>query len=307
MLVELGAHRRDLIVLSADLAADCRLRDFEKKYPGRFIENGIAEQDMVSMAGGLALQGFLPVVNSFAAFLASRANEQIYSNSTEHKKIVYVCHYAGLVPAGPGHSHQSVRDISLFAALPSMVVVQPCNPAETRMLLKYCIEETEASCMLRLIIGCSPAKISLPVNYHLSEGRGVSLMNGSDVVIFAYGPVMLNEALHAAEMLHEKKISTKVVNMPWLNRLDLEWLAETINGCKAAYVIEDHSPVGGLGDHLLSAMSLIRRSAELKFRKLGVTGIPACGTASEALSYHRLDAMSIAQRVREDLHVGTPD
>ena len=82
-LIEFGGPREDLLVLGADLSADCRLREFETKYPDRFIENGIAEQDMVSMAGGLALQGLLPVVNTFAAFLSSRANEQIYTNACE--------------------------------------------------------------------------------------------------------------------------------------------------------------------------------------------------------------------------------
>ena len=118
-LVELGKKREDIIVLDADLSADCGLRPFENQFPDRFIENGIAEQDMVSMAGGLALQGFLPIVNSFGVFLASRANEQIYANATEGTKIIYACHYSGLIPAGPGKSHQSLRDISLFGALPN--------------------------------------------------------------------------------------------------------------------------------------------------------------------------------------------
>ena len=110
-LVELGAEREDLVVLDGDLAADCRIRGFEQAYPERFIENGIAEQDMVSMAGGLARAGLLPVVNSFSNFLAARANEQIYNNASERTKIIYACHYSGLIPAGPGKSHQSIRDI----------------------------------------------------------------------------------------------------------------------------------------------------------------------------------------------------
>ena len=110
------------MVLDGDLAADCRVRTFEERIPDRFIENGIAEQDMVSMAGGLARTGLLPVVNSFASFLASRANEQIYNNATERSKVIYVCHFGGLIPAGPGKSHQSVRDISLFGALPDCTI-----------------------------------------------------------------------------------------------------------------------------------------------------------------------------------------
>ncbi len=114
VLVELAAQRKDIVVLDADLASDCKVRDFENAYPDRFIENGIAEQDMVSMAAGLARQGLLPVVNSFASFLASRANEQIYNAAGEKSKIIYALHYAGLIPAGPGKSHQSLRDISSF-------------------------------------------------------------------------------------------------------------------------------------------------------------------------------------------------
>ena len=106
-LVRLGAERDDLVVLDADLASDCRVRAFELAFPDRFVECGIAEQDMVSTAAGLARHGLLPVVNSFASFLASRANEQIYNQASERTKVVYALHYAGLIPAGPGKSHQS--------------------------------------------------------------------------------------------------------------------------------------------------------------------------------------------------------
>ena len=94
-------------MLDADLASDCRVRGFELAYPDRFLECGIAEQDMVSAAAGIARHGLLPVVNSFASFLASRANEQIYNQASEGTKVVYALHYAGLIPAGPGKSHQS--------------------------------------------------------------------------------------------------------------------------------------------------------------------------------------------------------
>ena len=117
-LEELAKTNARLVVLDADLASDCRVRGFEQAYPERFLEVGIAEQDMVSVAGGLARHGLAPVVNSFASFLASRANEQIYNNASEGSKVVYGMHYAGLIPAGPGMSHQSLRDVSLLAALP---------------------------------------------------------------------------------------------------------------------------------------------------------------------------------------------
>src|SRR5439155_15047373 len=131
-------------------------------YPERFVEVGIAEQDLVSMAGGLARQGLLPVVSSFASFLCSRANEQIYNNASERTRIVYGCHYAGLIPAGPGKSHQSLRDVSLLAALPNMLVVQPANAEETRAAVLFAIEEAAENVAIRLAIGPSPRRIGLP-------------------------------------------------------------------------------------------------------------------------------------------------
>ena len=105
---------------------------------------------MVSMAAGLARQGLLPVVNSFASFLASRANEQIYNQASERTKVVYALHYAGLIPAGPGKSHQSVRDISLLGALPNVTIVQPTNAEETRALLRWAVEDADESVAVRL-------------------------------------------------------------------------------------------------------------------------------------------------------------
>ncbi|NJD69614.1 MAG: 1-deoxy-D-xylulose-5-phosphate synthase [Candidatus Methylomirabilota bacterium] len=296
-LLDIAAEREDLVVLDADLAADCRIRTFERRYPERFIENGIAEQDMVSMAGGLALQGLLPVVNTFGAFLAARANEQIYNNACEQTKIIYVCHYAGLIPAGPGQSHQSVRDISLCGALPDLTILQPCNALETRMAVRYCVEEAEESCVLRLIIGPSPRAIELPADYALERGCGVTLVGGSDAVLFTYGPVMLHEALSAAEILRKSKCDVKVVNMPWINRVDPDWLLTTIGTSHAIYVLEDHAPVGGLGDTLLNTLAASGLMSGRHFQKFAVEGYPAWGTPSEVLRHHGLDGESLAARI----------
>jgi transketolase len=296
-LVELGAKRNDIVVLDADLSADCGLRPFERAFPGRFIENGIAEQDMVSMAGGLALQGLLPIVNSFGVFLASRANEQIYNNATENTKIIYACHYAGLIPAGPGKSHQSLRDISLFGALPNCVILEPCNGVETKRALQWCVDEAEDSCMMRLVISPSPRTISLPENYRFAFGKGTVLQQGNDAVLFSYGPVMLHEALTAAEMLAAQEFSLKVVNLPWLNRIEHSWLVNTIGDCETIFSLDNHSDYGGLGDLLLNAFMSTDGLGDKKLIKFAVEEHPACGTPPEALSYHRLDGKSLADRI----------
>jgi len=296
-LVELGAQRKDLVVLDADLSSDCRLRGFEAAYPERFIEDGIAEQDMVSMAGGLALQGLLPVVNTFASFLASRPNEQIYTNGSELTRIIYACHYAGLIPAGPGQSHQSLRDISLFGALPNFEIMQPCNALESRQVLEYCVNQSKNNCVIRLIIGPSPREIQLPEGYQLTFGRGAVLTEGKDAVIFGYGPVMLNEALVASELLAEKGFGLNVIDMPWLNRVDLEWLKESVAGYQSIFVVEDHAPVGGLGDCLLNGLNDLQMLNRRRLVKLAVEGYPACGTPWEVLQAHGLDGVSLARRI----------
>ena len=297
-LADLGDQRDDLVVLDADLTADCRLQHFKARHPERFIQHGIAEQDMASVAGGLALQGFLPVVNTFASFLCARANEQIYNNATERTKIVYVCHYAGLIPAGPGHSHQSVRDISTLASLPDIVIVQPCNAEESKALLDYCVNTTSSCSSIRLAIGPSPRRIELPAGYAVTEGKGCVLHEGDDAVLFAYGPVMLHEALSAAEQLASGGFGLRVVNTPFLNRFDAAWLSQVVGDTRRLFALDDHSPIGGMGDHLLNALWSGRLLEGRTFEKLGVEGVPACGTPSQALGAHGLDAASLATRVK---------
>jgi transketolase len=287
VLLELAGEHPELVVLDADLASDCRIRPFELAHSERFHESGIAEQDMVSAAAGMARQGLLPVVNSFAAFLAARANEQIYNQASERTKVVYALHYAGLIPAGPGKSHQSIRDISLLAALPNMVVVQPANSDETQILLRWAVEDATENVALRLAIGPSPRRIELQ-RETLAVGRGAVLHEGAEALLFAYGPVMLHEALKAAELLDGR---LQVVNMPWLNRVDRQWLAEVTEPFPELFVLEDHAPVGGLGDSLRRALE--GRTVTV----FGVDDWPACGTPLEALRFHRLDGASLAARI----------
>ena len=294
-LLELAAREPRLVVLDADLASDCRVRAFELAEPGRFVENGIAEQDMVSMAAGMARHGLVPVVNSFASFLASRANEQIYNQASERTKVVYAMHYAGLIPAGPGKSHQSLRDASLVAAIPGVAVVHPCNAEETRAVVEWAVLEAEESVAIRLAIGPSPRKIELPVEYGVEPGVGVTLRDGTDAMLVSYGPVMLHEALTAATLLAERAIAAAVVAMPWLNRIDEDWLGDTFNGVRELLVVEDHAPVGALGDALRRAVATLPEPPTVSVA--GVEGWPACGTPVEALRYHGLDGASLADRV----------
>jgi transketolase len=306
-LVRIASDRQDLVVLDGDLASDCRVRMFEAAYPERFIENGIAEQDMVSMAGGLARSGLLPVVNSFASFLAARGNEQIYNNASEKTKVIYAFHYAGLIPAGPGKSHQSIRDISLLAALPNCTIIQPCNAIETRMAVEYAVHEAQDNIVLRLIIGPSPRAIQLPEGYRLTPGRGVILADGSDAVLFAYGPVMLHEALRASELLRDRGFGLRVVNMPWLNRVDVNWVDKLSRPFDHRYVLEDHASVGGLGDCLRRNLQGTEQGTQGVLGVFGIEGYPACGRPGEVLAFHRLDGASLAEQVLRKADAADPN
>jgi transketolase len=149
-LLDQARKHLKIVALDADLVLDTGLIPFQKEFPDRFLECGIAEQDMVSQAGGIALQGLLPVVHSFACFLSSRPNEQIYNNATEGKKIIYVGSLAGVLPAGPGHSHQGVRDIASMLAIPNMTIIEPINAKQIALALNWAVNDCQESLYMRL-------------------------------------------------------------------------------------------------------------------------------------------------------------
>ena len=179
-----------------------------------------------------------------------------------------------------------------------MQVIQPGTPAEARMVLEYAVNMAEENCLIRLIIGPSPRRIDLPADYCLRIGRGVALTEGEDAMLIAYGPVMLNEALIASESLAEKGFGLKVINMPWLNRVDRKWFFAEAAAFRNIFVIEDHAPVGGLCDILRRELYTQEEPCDKKIVQFAVEGYPACGTPPEVLQFHGLDGESIAERIK---------
>jgi len=179
-----------------------------------------------------------------------------------------------------------VRDISLLGALPNITIVQPASAEETSAFLAWAVEGADESVAIRLVIGPSPRRIRF--EGALRVGRGNVLREGTDGIAFAYGPVMLNELLIAAETLGRR---LQVVGMPWLNRIDSAWLADLVEPFGEIFVIEDHAPVGALADAIRRALD--GRSVTV----FGVEGWPACGTPAEALRFHGLDGATLADRI----------
>jgi transketolase len=300
-LVEQGSNNPKLVCMDADLVLDTGQIPFRETFPDRFIECGIAEQDMVSQAGGLALNGYLPVVHSFACFLSTRPNEQIYNNATEGTKIIYVGSLAGLLPGMPGHSHQSVRDIACLTGVPGLTMIQPSCEVEVEMTMDYAVNENQACSYIRLVSIPCALPFELPGDYIFAPGKGAVLTEGNDAVVFAYGPIMLGEAVKAAKSLKESsRLGVKVVNLPWLNRIDHEWLKETVSDTKAVFTIDDHYLEGGQGERIAAAIAE-SGMAGLKVTRFGINEIPACGQNGEVLSYHGLDKQSLVRRISEVL------
>ena len=202
-----------------------------------------------------------------------------------------------MIPAGPGKSHQSMRDISLFGAIPNVTIIQPCNALETKKAVEYCVNEAKENCVIRLVIGPSPELIKLPDNYEFTIGIGTELNVGSEAILFAYGPVMLHEALTASHILEKVRFGLKVINMPWLNKIDLDWIENVTKNYKNIFVLEDHSIIGGLGDRILEAIADIHHIYGKKFHKLGIDDYPECGTPLEVLKFHEIDGLSLAKRI----------
>lgn len=299
-LLKQAEARPDLVALDADLILDTGLIPFREQHPNRFFECGIAEQDMVSMAGGMALNGLLPVVHSFACFLSARPNEQMYNNATEHTKIIYVGSLAGVIPGGPGHSHQAVRDISSLAGIPDMTLVEPSCEAEVESLLEWCINEAPGSSYIRLISLPWETPYSLPEAYKPKFGEGVTLVEGTDAAIIAAGPVMLSAAVEAAESAAKTAgISVKVINLPWLNRVSADWLKSATAGCGHIFSLDNHYVIGGQGDAI--GRELAKVAANIPHTNIGLTKVPPSGTNVQVLARVGLDGASIAATVLREM------
>ena len=294
-LLKAAERRPELVALDADLIKDMGLIPFSERHPDRFFECGIAEQDMVSMAGGMALSGLLPVVHSFSCFLSTRPNEQIYNNATEHTKVVYVGGLSGVLPAGPGHSHQSVREISAIGGVPGMAMLAPSCPGEVGPLLDWCLDTHDGPAFLRM--ASLPADIDwdVPAGYRAQPGRGFTIAEGADAVLIGSGPILLAQAVKASRLLASNGVGLAVINLPWLNRMDAGWIAAQVRGRRLLVTLDDHYLEGGQGEKVLAALA--GAGVSIPTLRLGLNTVPPSGQPGEVLERLGLDAAGIASAI----------
>jgi transketolase len=276
-----------LVALDADLRLDTGLVPFRERHPDRFFECGIAEMDMVSQAGAMALSGLLPACHSFACFLTPRANEQIFNNASEGTKVLYHGSLVGLVPGGPGHSHQSVRDIALMGSVPGMAAIEPYCDEEVARAVEWAVHEAEGPVYIRLV--SPPWEIGFEPSVEFGPGRGTVLREGDRGTFVCTGPVLVSQAWRACEQLD----GWGLVALPWLRGVDGAWLADAVSGHVVA--LDNHVLPGGHGEEILRALTEAGSDATVSL--VGVDRVPACGTNDEVLREHGLDADGLVARV----------
>jgi transketolase len=294
-LVSVAEREPRLVALDADLRFDTGLVEFRHRFANRFFECGIAEQDMVSQAGTMALAGLLPVVHSFAAFLSMRANEQIFNNATEGTKILYVGSLAGILPGGPGQSHQSTRDIAMFGSIPGMALLEPTSEAETEAITRWAVHDAPGSVYIRLVSVPWDLGFAWPESARIERGRGTVLKRGGDGAFVCTGPVLVSQAWKACELLEDEGISYGLVALPWLRGIDGQWLNDVVP-TGSIVCVDNHHVEGGQADSVLRAAGRIPDAA-MRIARVGLVDFPKCGTNQEVMRAHDLDAEGLANIV----------
>ena len=210
---------------------------------------------------------------------------------------IYVGSLAGLLPCGPGHSLQSVRVISALGSVPTLLMAEPAAEAEVHALLNYLVNDATESSYLRLVSVKWPLPFAYPTNARVQPGRGWIVRPGADAVVFGYGPWLLSNAWHAAEEIEKTAGSSlRIVNLPWLNRVDAAWLKEAIGACRTIITLDNHYLRGGQGEMLGAAIAELGLDPAARVSRIGVAELPECGTNDEVLAHHGLDVAGLVKQ-----------
>lgn len=251
-LSDLAETYPELVVLDGDLANSTKADIFAKSHPDRFFEMGIAEQNMLGVAAGLATTGYVPWISTFAAFLAKRALDQIRVVIAQPSLNVKMCgSYSGILTGKTGKTHQAVQDISVFRAMPHVVTIAPADATELRAAMNAMMEDDRPT-YLRLTRDPSP--VIFDNDHHFSIGRGYFLRDGADIGIISTG-VQTVRALEAANQLARNDIKASVLHLPTLKPLDAEAIIQIADRTGAIVTAEDHTVIGGLGGAVAEVLS----------------------------------------------------
>ncbi|WP_038323603.1 transketolase family protein [Caproiciproducens sp. R1] len=292
-IVALGAENSNVVALEADLGKSTMSCLFQQAYPDRYFEMGIAEQDMLSTAAGLAASGKIPFCSTFAVFATGRAYDQIRQTISIGKLNVKLCgSSSGLSDFGDGSTHQDIEDVALMSAIPNMTVLTPCDATETRQAVRLAAE-IDGPVYLRVVRNDLPDYISEDDKFEIGKLR--VLNEGSDVAIFAQGS-MVSASMKAAELLKAQGISAKVVNVSTMKPFNYAGVAEIAKTVKAVVTAEEHNYIGGLA----SAVALSLRTSAVPMDYVAVQdvfGQSAYGSP-ELMEHYGLTAENIVDKAK---------
>lgn len=287
-LLELGKENERIVVFDADLSGATKTDLFAKEFPNRFFDMGIAEQNMISTAAGMATVGKIPYASTFAVFAAGRAYDQIRNSVCYPNLNVKICAtHAGITVGEDGATHQMIEDISLMRTLPNMTVISTSDDIQTKWAVKE-ISKMNGPVYLRL------SRLATPVIYDENQkfeiGKAVQIGEGTDATIFATG-VTVVEALKAQEELKNEGIDVRVVDIHTIKPIDKETIVKCAKETKKLISIEDHNIIGGLG----SAISeVLTEEYPTKLTRLGVKDtFGKSGKAEELMKFFGISSESI--------------
>ena len=294
-LAELGEKNENIVVLDADLSTATKTGIFAKKFPERFINVGIAEQNMMGIAAGLSTFGKIPYVSTFAVFAAGRAYDQIRNSICYPKMNVKICAtHSGVTVGEDGATHQMLEDLGLMRGLPNMTVLCTSDDTETRWAVEE-ISKIQGPVYVRL------CRLATPVIYDENQkfeiGKAIQIGEGTDATIFATG-VVVSEAIKAKEELEKQGINIRVVDVHTIKPIDKEMIVKCAKETKKLISIEDHSIINGLGTAIADVLT---EEYPCKLIKLGVKDeFGRSGKATELLEHYGLTAKHIVEAVQDN-------
>jgi len=292
-LAEIGELNEKIIVMDADLACSTQTKIFADKFPDRFFDCGIAEQNMLATAAGLASEGKIPFVASFAVFVTGRTYDQIRNGICyPNFNVKIVGTHGGVTVGEDGATHQALEDISLMRGLPHMTVIVPADCKECQEAIKYAALH-EGPTYIR--IPRSNVPDIFDENYSFNIHKAVVVEEGTDVSVFTNGET-LAEVLLAAEELKKDNISLEVINVPVVKPLDFQTVIESVKKTKFAITVENHSIIGGLGSAICETLADKLPSKVYRFGIHDEFG--QSGKAEELIEYYGLDSKTLAKRIR---------
>ena len=297
-LAKLGEENKNVVVLDADLSSATKTSLFAKKFPERFFDIGIAEQDLMGTAAGLSTFGKIPYVSTFAVFAAGRSYDQVRNTIAHINANVKICAtHAGITVGEDGATHQMLEDIGMMRMLPNMKVFSPSDDIQTKWLIKE-VSKINGPVYIRLTRLATPIiydeEFVKQNNIKFEIGKGIQIGEGTDASIIATG-VTVSEALIAKEKLAKEGINVRVIDMHSIKPIDTEIIIKCAKETKRIITIEDHSIHGGLGSLVCEVLS---ENYPAKVTRMGIKDtFGESGKAEELMQYFKIDSNSIVEEI----------